>query len=345
MKLKPSTLRQVLWPSTLLFALIFSITTAAHFPHMEGGRASLLSEIWPQKEPVPEINLLMTGDIMLDRYIATLRGRAIADTDPANDLFPFTFMPKIIDAVETQLATSQLDLVLGNLEGPITDSNYVNDGTAMIFNFKPSVVEQLKNAGFTTFTLANNHTLDMGKDGPQKTHEYLAAGGLDSFGHPDTLNGDFSFLSYELNGIKLGFLGLNDAVIKLDIPAAVRKIQEVDTQVDVLIVAIHWGFEYEATARESVVNKAHQFVDAGADFIWGHHPHVVQNSELYKDKHIYYSLGNFVFDQYWSTETQKGLVLGLKILKNEEGGFTLTPVEVPVDLVKQGEPTPASQPQ
>lgn len=339
MKLNP---RHALWPFTLLLAVIFSVTTASYFPQLEGDSASLLSSLWPEKEAEEkhEINLMLAGDIMLDRYIKTLRDQAIADADPANDLFPFTFMPQVMDAVKSKLGTDVLDLVCANLEGPITDSSYVNNGTAMIFNFKPSVVEQLKNAGFTTFTIANNHTLDMGKDGPQKTHDYLTAGGLDSFGHPDTPNGDFTFLTYEINGIKLGFLGFNDAVIKLDVDGALEKIKEVDPLVDVLIVAVHWGFEYEAMARESVVNKAHQFVDSGADFIWGHHPHVVQNSEVYNGKTIYYSLGNFVFDQYWSDETQEGLVLGLKIQENEDGTFTLTPVEQMVDLVNLGEPTP-----
>jgi hypothetical protein len=128
-----------------------------------------------------------------------------------------------------------------------------------------------------------------------------------------------------------------------------------------LIVGVHWGYEYEDIARQNIVDKAHQFVDAGADFIWGTHPHVVQNSEQYKERWIYYSLGNFVFDQYWSAATQKGLVLGLKIestppseptepsqvLPQEEGYFQVTIQEFPVQLVNQGEPqlsTPVSSP-
>lgn len=338
------TRRHVLDCLLLLFCMQFAITSATLYPQENGLRPSLLSTIWTAKasEPTPEITLLMTGDIMLDRYIATLRERAITDEDPSNDLFPFTFMPDVLNAVKTKLGTDQLDLVLANLECPVTDSNYVNNGSAMIFNCKPSVVEQLKNAGFTTFTLANNHTLDMGKGGPQETHDKLSAGGLDSFGHPDTPNGDFTFLNYDIEGMKIGFIGFNDAVIKLDMDGAIQKIKEVDPLVDVLIVAVHWGFEYEPTARESVVNKAHQFVDAGADFIWGHHPHVIQNSEVYNGAPIYYSLGNFVFDQYWSDETQEGLVLGLKITPAEIPGEnpSLTVAEVLVDLVNLGEPMP-----
>lgn len=341
--MKPQT-SKALWPLLLVLVTAFSIITAKGFPQVEGDSASLLSELWVDKSgessQIQGISILLTGDIMLDRYIATLRDRALADQDSSNDLFPFTHMPEVIQAVKDQLGTTELDLVLGNLEGPITDSNYKNNGTAMVFNFKPSVVELLKTVGFTTFNMANNHTLDMGKTGPQQTHDYLAAAEIEAFGHPDTPNGDYSFISYEFNGIKLGFLGLNDAVIDLDTPAALEKIKEVDGQVDVLIIAVHWGTEYLTEAPDFIVEMGHQFVDAGADFIWGTHPHVVQNHELYNGKWIYYSLGNFVFDQYWSAATQEGLVLGLKIEKASDGTFTLTPKEVMVDLINQGEPTP-----
>ncbi len=328
------------WTLLLLLTIPFSVWSASASASGEG--AAPLMEGWVSKTPAEknEINLLMTGDVMLDRYIDTLRSRALADQDSANDQFPFTHMPEVIQAVKDKLQTDTLDFVMANLEGPITDSSYVNNGTAMIFNFKPTVVDLLKNAGFTTFNMANNHELDMGASGPQKTHDYLAAAGMDAFGHPDTPNGPYSFISYEVNGIKIGLLGFNDAVLHLDVPAAVAKIKEVDPQVDVLLLAIHWGIEYEPTARDSVVEKAHQFIDAGVDFIWGTHPHVVQNNELYNDKWVYYSLGNFVFDQYWSEETQKGLVLGLKIQKQEDGSLLYTPAEVPVDLIDGGEPKP-----
>ena len=74
-------------------------------------------------------------------------------------------------------------------------------------------------------------------------------------------------------------------------------------------------------------------MDSGADFIWGHHPHVVQNHETYNGVPIYYSLGNFVFDQYFSDEVREGLVLGVKI---EDGQLTV--VEQMVDLVDGAQP-------
>jgi len=329
MNLAPLLASRFFWPALLAF-----ITSGATFiglavnPPVDPLSIAFLEEAWEEKKGAETISILFTGDIMLDRYIKTLRERNGGD-------FPFTYMPELITKIKEKLDVTELDLIVGNLEGPITDSDYQNNGTAMIFNFEPATVELLKNAGFTTLNMANNHTLDMGKDGPKETHDYLAAVGLEAFGHPDTPNGEFSFIRYDFADTSIGFLGLNDAVIRLDTDAAVAKIKELDSQVDFLIIGAHWGWEYEETARESVVSKAHRFIDAGADFIWGHHPHVVQNTEVYNGKTIYYSVGNFVFDQYWSASTQEGLIVGFKL---ENGQLTL--VEQMVDLVDKGAPRP-----
>lgn len=318
--------KNILW--ALLLFVLTAATTVGHSLKDESQpiHAKFYESAWNKKEASETVTILFTGDIMLDRYVETLMNKNGGD-------FPFTHMSEIINTVELALGAYEMDLIVGNLEGPITDSTYQNDGKAMIFNFKPSVVELLKKAGFTTFSMANNHTLDMGKDGVKKTHDYLAEAGIEAFGHPDTPNGEYSFITYDFAGTTIGFLGLNDAVIRLNTDAALAEIQSLDPLVDFLIIGVHWGWEYEPNARESVVNKAHAFVESGADFIWGHHPHVVQNHEIYKDVHIYYSLGNFVFDQYFSEEVREGLVLGLKIENGE-----LTVVEQMVDLVNGAEP-------
>jgi len=80
-----------------------------------------------------------------------------------------------------------------------------------------------------------------------------------------------------------------------------------------LIVSMHWGEEYKLINSLTQQRLAHKIIEAGADLIIGHHPHVVQNIEKYQGKLIYYSLGNFIFDQYFSPETQQGLAVGLEI--------------------------------
>lgn len=280
------------------------------------------------------ITLLLTGDIMLGRYIATLRSKKGGD-------FPFTYMPEIIEHAKTELGTDYINIVGANLEGPIVEKQIAWGD--MVFRFDPEVATLLKKIGFTTLQLANNHTYNQRKDGYSETHKWLTEVGIDSFGQPDSVNGDWSFIKYEFPELTLGFLGLDDVDYRLDETETLAKIAELDSKVDFLIIGIHWGIEYKKMASTYQTDLAHKFVDAGVDFIWGHHPHVVENSEIYKDATIYYSLGNFVFDQYWSAETQKGLVLAVKITKNLDDEKPSVEVkEIPVNLVNQGEPKPAS---
>lgn len=283
----------------------------------------LLAKTFEKEDP---ITMIFTGDIMLGRYIATLIEKNGAD-------FPFTYMPEIINEAKQRLEVDELDLIVGNLEGPITDYTS-NSGKSISFHFEPSTAEMLKKAGFTTLSMANNHSFDQGRTGHAMTYDYLTEVGIQGFGHPDTPNGEWSLAKYEFDGFKIAFLGLNDTDFRLDHAETLAKIRELDLQFDFVIVGIHWGIEYEKTAREYIVNLAHSFVDAGVDFVWGHHPHVVQNWEIYNGAPIYYSLGNFVFDQYWSDETQKGMVVALKL---EDGKITTK--EISIDLINLGEPS------
>lgn len=324
-----SQFKTVLWFSFLsLFFVGSFFATILFVQQPEIDLAARLDSAWQPKSGVEEITMIFTGDIMLGRYIKTLRQRNGGD-------FPFTYMPEVIQAVKAKLGVEDIDLVVGNLEGPVSGSNYVNPGTAMRFNFDPEVAELLKRKGFTTLSLANNHSYDQGLDAHTESIMHLENAGLDAFGYPDKTDGEHSFIHYQFGDTKVGFLGLNDAVYPLDKAAAIAKIRELDPLVDFLIIGIHWGVEYEPVARPAITEFAHQMVDNGADMIWGHHPHVVQNSEFYQGAPIYYSLGNFTFDQYWSSATQEGLVVGLKL-----SGGKVSTVEVMVDLVNKGEPRP-----
>ena len=85
-----------------------------------------------------------------------------------------------------------------------------------------------------------------------------------------------------------------------------------------IIINIHWGKEYQGKNNQAQQNLAHQIIDTGADLIIGHHSHVVQNIELYNDKLIFYSLGNFIFDQYFSKEVQQSIAIGVEINSSNE---------------------------
>lgn len=323
-------------PLLLLASVIFSIVAAANNPSPAASQGSSLMETWAQKETVmaPQpVNIMMAGDIMLGRYIATLRTKNGGD-------FPFTHMSEIITTVETALHTDHLDIVAANLEGPIVEKQVAWGD--LVFRFDPEVASLLKKVGFTLFQMSNNHSYNQMRAGLSETQAHLHDEGLDYFGLPDTVNDPSSYKAYDFNGTTFGFLGLNDTDFKIDLPAALTKIQELRPTVDVLIIGIHWGIEYRLTNTAHQQELAHQFIDAGADFIWGTHPHVVENSEVYNGKTIYYSLGNFVFDQYFSNDVKHGLVLGLQITPAADPTQkpTLTPVEIPVNLVNGGEPEP-----
>ncbi len=188
------------------------------------------------------------------------------------------------------------------------------------------------------FTVANNHALDMGKDGFKESAKNLTAAGISFYGDGYGLT-DAATAIKEIGGLKIGFIGLNDTFYKLDdkiIVAMIKKLKQgvilsatkdLDSSgspqndsggpVDFVIVNIHWGEEYKTISNTRQRTLARIMIDAGADVVIGHHPHVVEEMEVYKNRPIFYSLGNFIFDQYFSTETQQGLAVGLVLYPHQ----------------------------
>jgi gamma-polyglutamate biosynthesis protein CapA len=95
------------------------------------------------------------------------------------------------------------------------------------------------------------------------------------------------------------------------------QVRQAKKTTDFVVVVPHWGAEYKLNIQPALQRQAHQLIDAGADLIIGGHPHVVEPVEVYKNKFIAYSLGNFIFDQYFSTDTQRGLMLNLSVAKHQ----------------------------
>jgi gamma-polyglutamate biosynthesis protein CapA len=111
-------------------------------------------------------------------------------------------------------------------------------------------------------------------------------------------------------------------------------INQVENSSDLVIVYAHWGNEYQSNSNLAIQTIAHKLIDAGADVIIGSHPHVVQESEIYNGKVIYYSLGNFIFDQYFMPETQQGLLVKMVIDMKAE---TIAFIEYPILLLPTGQ--------
>jgi len=193
-----------------------------------------------------------------------------------------------------------------NLEGPISpepiDDNIEPDN--LIFNFPPQTPDALKFINIGAVSLANNHTLNAGAAGFAATKEILDKNSIKYVGSADKVD-ENSILKFD-GEIPASIIGANC----LSSCAGVGKLVEQEKSAGRFVIVFpHWGNEYQEKHNGVQANFAHQWIDAGADLVVGSHPHVTQDFEIYKNKPIVYSLGNFVFDQTFSKETQEGLIL------------------------------------
>ena len=245
------------------------------------------------------LQIYAAGDIMLGRYVRTLMDKNGMD-------YPFLNIDNF-----QQRIFSEVDEVHANLEGPIWGLGK-KGGTSMNFAFNEDVVQYLKEYGFTLVSLANNHAYDQRTVGYENTIEKLEMGGMNWCGDAKSTDESAVYIK-EMRSFKYAFLCFEDVNTPLDVEAANALISKYDSLVDFVIISIHWGAEYEHTARAYIQDYAHSFIDSGADFIIGHHPHVVQNFEIYNDRFIFYSLGNYIFDQYWANKVQEGISLKIEM--------------------------------
>jgi poly-gamma-glutamate synthesis protein (capsule biosynthesis protein) len=197
------------------------------------------------------------------------------------------------------------DFISANLEGPITESKDCEQ-KANSFKFSPGTVELIAQHGINLVNLANNHTEDCGEVGFADTESYLSASKVNFFGDPAPGK---SYLEKEINGKKIAFVGIDVTAHSHDLEQyynLIKKLKEAD---DYVVINIHWGNEYHAEPSQAQRDVAHSLVDNGADLVVGHHPHVIQPVEIYHNKAIFYSLGNFIFDQF-GDKMDEGLGVG-----------------------------------
>ena len=261
--------------------------------------------------PEPAPSILFAGDIMLDRNVAR---HAVASSTDA-------LFAGVLDLFKTA------DANVANLEGAITTNPSIaqRDNTILHFTFEPSLAEAaLKPLNLAAASLANNHTYDFYRAGYESTQGYLSSWGVKPFGHP--YNAHSLSTTLDIRGktfCLVGYHSLYDA----GTVEVVQEIKNLRPDCYRVIVFPHWGDEYEPVANAAQVAAAHEFIDAGADLIIGAHPHVVQNVEEYRGRAIFYSLGNFMFDQNFSWATTHGLAV--KATFNEAStSFTLIPITI-----------------
>jgi len=265
----------------------------------------------PLPTPVAKpTTIFFGGDIMLGRAVATKIAKNGSEA----------FFNKIKDPVLSA------DYAIANLEGPLTTIN-TSPGNDMRFHFDPALTAQLANSGFDAFSLANNHGLDQGAQGFIDTKNNLIAAHLGFFGDASDDNG--SVLRFTVGGKNFAAIGAQDVYRQIDPAAIGTEIKAEKDAGNFVIIYPHWGVEYQHSANARQNTLAHAFIDAGADMVVGSHPHVMEGVEMYKGKPIFYSLGNLVFDQYFSADTQEGLGLRLNIAADGSTSVDLLPYKIP----------------
>src|SRR3989338_4412147 len=256
------------------------------------------------------VTLLFVGDIMLSRYIGDIMKR--------NNDWRYPFL-EVADVLKNA------DIAFGNLEGPISTRG-AKTGSAYSFRADPRVIEGLEYAGFDVLSIANNHIWDYGADAVIDTISGLKKVGMSVVGGGQNYTETHQPSVKEVGNTRIAFLGYTDlissaldsktakpAVAFLDLKQAIADIQEARNSADVVVVSLHWGNEYETNPNDEQEGIGHDLINAGANLIIGHHPHVVQSVEEYSGGYIAYSLGNFVFDQNFSPQTETGLMLKITL--------------------------------
>ena len=253
-----------------------------------------------QKTNLPEtVTVAFTGDIMMGTtYPDSLHGTGL----PAND------GKHIFDDVKEIISSA--DFAGGNLEGSFLEGPgkrrpMTNPRTYFIFRMPPKYVNNLLEAGYDFVGIANNHINDFGEPGRESTMKTLRDAGLAHAGLKDKCE-----IAYvERNGVKYGVAQVGHGMNNVDvnnIEEVKRVVSEMRKNADIVILSFHGGAEgsahthvpgkleyYVGEQRGDVKAMAHAAIDAGADVVFGHGPHVVRAAELYKDHIIFYSLGNF----------------------------------------------------
>lgn len=286
--------------------------------------------------PTGEVRIAAVGDIMLGGTAA-----------PEMEKYGYDYA---FDSTRDLLKRAQI--VFGNLEGPLTDAGIAARDKQYLFRSPPEkVAPALARAGFTILSLANNHSLDYGASGLEHTQVALEKAGIRHVGagkneaearQPVFIKvGDVTvaFLAYSLvfppefwaDVDKAGTAFGHEAHVRHDVVAA-------RTTADIVIVSFHWGQEGKTELRDYQVLLAHAAIDAGAAAVLGHHPHILQAIERYKDGVILYSLGNFSFGSY-SRQATRSVVAQLTFRAARWQELRLTPINVNnVEVVFQPRP-------
>jgi poly-gamma-glutamate synthesis protein (capsule biosynthesis protein) len=262
-----------------------------------------------------ELNFLAVGDIYLK----------VRDNQD-----PFGYVNPIFQ---------QKDILFGNLETSLAEKGHQSN-KAVVLSANPENIKFLKKADFDVLNIANNHILDLGEEGFQKTIKTLQENNMSYIGSDYKKTPEVLFL--ERKGIKFAFLGYTIGRFKTPEDIYINKVKErkiladvnsIKDKCDFVIVSLHWGTENVFYPSPNQIKLAHKLIDSGVDIILGHHPHTIQGIEEYNNGLIAYSLGNFQFDPKLSqSKSNKSMILTINFDKNRIISHNVVPIEIKGDI-------------
>lgn len=317
----------------------------------------------PNSEPVSEAETLKNLNTFSELAITTLQNpispdlrikiKAVGDIIPGTN-YPSNKLPASKEALfqDVKPALQGADIVFGNFESTLTNypRSAKNVGRGLVFAFRtpPEYTSILKDAGFDILSVANNHSFDFFEAGFDDTIENINKLGMKAVGRRDEI------VYHEVKGVKFAFIGFSYFSVHnnmLDLEASRAIVQKAEAEgADIIVISVHAGAE--GTAALNIRNKTEYFygenrgnkvlfartlIDAGADLVLGHGPHVPRALELYNGKLIAYSLGNFMGYRTLSTKAQLGYSLVLEADLDPVGNFKGGKI-IPIHLNSKGVP-------
>jgi poly-gamma-glutamate synthesis protein (capsule biosynthesis protein) len=271
-----------------------------------------------------ELTLAAVGDLMLGNRTEPFL-KEFGPAYPFADVMPFL---------------SRADLVVGNLESAISERGTAVENKKFTLRAGPVAVEALKSAGIKVVTLANNHSMDFGPLALQDTLSILGENSILATGAGMDLDDARAPAIVKIKGRTVAFLSYS-LTFPLEFYASARRpgtapgyadfvrtdIEKVRPAADLVVVSFHWGAELMTAAKDYQIELGRRAIDWGADLVLGHHPHVLQELEVYRGRLIAYSLGNFVFGSE-SNRTNTSMILLLTFQGNCLSRVEAVPLDV-----------------
>ena len=268
------------------------------------------------------LTILFTGDILLDRGV-----RHVIERHGFHTLFADDSLRSLLKGA---------NFVVGNLECPATTINQPAF-KRFVFRGEPQWLDSLRAYGFTHLNLANNHSVDQGRDGLRDTRKNILRAGLIPIGADSTMQaaakpqqllvplptgegrgGAYLLASNRLPLESFAYLPDRESVSQEPLDSLIHRVRSLRAadSTAVIVVMLHWGAEHTLRPLPQQRLEAHALIDAGVDLLVGHHTHTLQSIETYKGKSIYYSIGNFIFDQQKPLNTQ-ACIVRLRIMSDK----------------------------